>query len=107
MTRFNNFVAFDDGTVCRLDNTDVFEYIGGNTGSSARSNTGSSGSTSTLSISGLTPGSWNHWKVTITGASAQNHQSMTITLTRPDTTSDPMLFLRRGSKATLRFLSPR
>ena len=45
--------------------------------------------------------STRHWHTSGAGANGVNSQTMTITLTRPDLSSDPLLFLRKGEKATL------
>ena len=45
----------------------------------------------------LSPGSWHHWKVTISEGSG----GLTAVLTRANLRSDPMLFIRRGQQPTL------
>ena len=50
----------------------------------------------TMQVGSLTQKSWYHFKITISGASSTTQQTMKMTLTRANTASDPMMFIRKG-----------
>ena len=52
----------------------------------------------TMQVGSLTQKSWYHFKITISGASSTTQQTMKMTLTRANTASDPMMFIRKGSR---------
>ena len=77
------------GSACEVDQTAQAPVAPPSTGSDTHD---------TLSVGTLTVRSWKHWKITITGASSSTQQTMKLTMTRPDTASDTMMMVRKGSR---------